>query len=55
MSANNERIEEKMEKQREIQEREKQYDIVTSLDWKNAGFLFVVIITSMSIYAAFFS
>lgn len=51
MSIPNDTLEKEMEKQRQEIEREKQYHTVTSLGWKSAGIVFLVILIAIVIYA----
>ncbi|WP_181351100.1 DUF6366 family protein [Thalassobacillus sp. CUG 92003] len=54
MSKDNSTIEGRMKNQRQIRERQKQYNILTSLGWKSAGMLLLVLIIAIVVYAVFF-
>ena len=54
MSKENLTTEEKMKNQRQVNERQKQYNILTSLGWKSAGILFLIIVIAILVYTAFF-
>lgn len=49
----NKGIDNKMEKQRQDMEKEKQYNNITGLGWKSFGIALVVIILAGIIYAIF--
>ena len=54
MSENNLTTEEKLKNQRQERERQKQYNILTSLGWKSAGILFLILAIVIVVYTAFF-
>ncbi|WP_158290393.1 hypothetical protein [Halobacillus salinus] len=53
MSNSYESTEERMKNQRRSREREKQYNILTSLGWKSAGALFLLLVAAIVVYAFF--